>query len=87
MEFLRSILRRHLAGKQVVASPNVGCFLRLSKGFFAERATSISLHFSRHFAARFHGFLREGIFLYRDEKKNKNDSKTSQQLVRTVMKG
>ena len=29
MEFLRSFLRLHLAGKPVVASPNVGCFLRL----------------------------------------------------------
>ena len=29
MEFLRSFLRRHLAGKPVVASPNVGCFLGL----------------------------------------------------------
>ena len=29
MEFLHSFLRRHLAGKPVVASPNVGCFLRL----------------------------------------------------------
>ena len=29
MEFLRSFLRRHLAGKPVVASPTVGCFLRL----------------------------------------------------------
>ena len=29
MEFLRSFLRRHLAGKPVVASRNVGCFLRL----------------------------------------------------------
>ena len=29
MEFLRSFLRRHLAGKPVIASPNVGCFLRL----------------------------------------------------------
>ena len=29
MEFLRSFLRRHLVGKPVVASPNVGCFLRL----------------------------------------------------------
>ena len=26
MEFLHSFLRRHLAGKPVVASPNVGCF-------------------------------------------------------------
>ena len=31
MDFLRSFLRRHLAGKPVVASPNVGCFLRLSR--------------------------------------------------------
>ena len=31
MEFLRSFLRRHLAGKSVEASPNVGCFLRLVK--------------------------------------------------------
>ena len=29
MEFLRSFLRCHLAGKPVVASPNLGCFLRL----------------------------------------------------------
>ena len=32
MEFLQSFLRNHLAGKPVVASPNVGCFLRLSAG-------------------------------------------------------
>ena len=30
MEFLHSFLRRHLAGKPVVASQNVGCFLRLA---------------------------------------------------------
>ena len=29
MEFLRSFLTRHLAGKRAVASPNVGFFLRL----------------------------------------------------------
>ena len=29
MEFLRLGLRRHLAGKPVVVSSNVGCFLRL----------------------------------------------------------
>ena len=29
MEFLRSFLRRHFAGKPVVASKSVGCFLRL----------------------------------------------------------
>ena len=31
IEFLRSFLRRHLAGKPVVASPTVGCILRLNK--------------------------------------------------------
>ena len=30
MEFLRSILRRRLAGRPAAASPNVGCFLRLA---------------------------------------------------------
>ena len=30
MEFLRSFLRRHYAWKPVLASPNVGCFVRLS---------------------------------------------------------
>ena len=30
MQFLRSFLRRHLAGKTVVESLNVGCLLRLS---------------------------------------------------------
>ena len=30
MEFLRSFLRCHLAGKLVVVSPNVGRFLKLS---------------------------------------------------------
>ena len=29
MEFLRSILIHHLAGKPLVVSQNVGCFLRL----------------------------------------------------------
>ena len=57
MEFLRSFLRRHLAGKPVVASPNVGCFIRLSTfliddlrtqanceeiGFFATKPKSIA---------------------------------------------
>ena len=32
MEFLRSFLRRHFAGKLVVASWNVGCFLKLRAG-------------------------------------------------------
>ena len=31
MEFLRSFLRRYLAVKPVVASPNVGCFLGLRR--------------------------------------------------------
>ena len=39
MEFLRSFFRRHLAGKPVIASPNVGCLLRLNvqylKGFLS----------------------------------------------------
>ena len=64
---------------------NVGCFLRLGKGFLAKRTNSISLHFSRHFAPRFLGFLREGIFLYRDVKKTVR--KTSQELVINVYEG
>ena len=40
MEFLRSFLRRHLAGKPVVASPNVGCFLRLQFKLFLSRFLS-----------------------------------------------
>ena len=31
MEFEGSFLKRHLAGKPVVVSPNVGCFLRLQQ--------------------------------------------------------
>ena len=31
MEFLHSFLRRHLAGKPVIASLNVGCFLGLHR--------------------------------------------------------
>ena len=30
MEFLRSLLRRNFAGKPMIASRNVGCFLRLT---------------------------------------------------------
>ena len=30
MEFLRLFLRRHFARKSLVASPNVGCFLKLT---------------------------------------------------------
>ena len=33
--FLHSFLRRHLAGKPLVASPNVGCFLRLEERTFS----------------------------------------------------
>ena len=36
MEFLRSFLRRHLAGKPAVASPNVDCFLRLRNNLNAK---------------------------------------------------
>ena len=32
MEFLHSFLRSHLAGKPVIETSNVGCFLRLSAG-------------------------------------------------------
>ena len=32
MEFLRSFLRRHFSWRPVVASGNVGCFLRLIMG-------------------------------------------------------
>ena len=39
MELLRSFLRRHLAGKPVVASPNVGCFLRLPLSWYAWRTS------------------------------------------------
>ena len=42
MEFLHSFLRRHLEGKPVVASPNVGCFLKLvfltGYNFFSDQA-------------------------------------------------
>ena len=34
MEFLRLFLRRHFAGKPVVASRNVGCFLLQGKQYF-----------------------------------------------------
>ena len=39
MEFLRSFLRPPLAGKPVVASPNVGCFLRLVERMLQKRGT------------------------------------------------
>ena len=45
MEFLRSSLRRHLAGKLVVASPNVGCFPRL-----AIFGTEVNAHCRREMA-------------------------------------
>ena len=35
MEFVSSFLRRHLAGKPVVALPNVGCFLRLQPDYIS----------------------------------------------------
>ena len=45
MEFVRLYLRRHLAGKAVVASPNVGCFLRLGlKGFNQQNITPHGLY-------------------------------------------
>ena len=41
MEFLRQFLRGHFAGKPVVASLNVGCFLRLT--LTMQRAKCIGL--------------------------------------------
>ena len=38
MEFLHSFLRRHLVEKPVVASPNVGCVLRLTWNTILTRA-------------------------------------------------
>ena len=52
MEFLRSFLRRHLAGKPMEASPNVGCFLRLVsvwKAPFAKLLICIFFPFLRCF--------------------------------------
>ena len=42
MEFLRSFLRRHFAGKSVVASPNVGCFLRQEQLWPSAKQDSLS---------------------------------------------
>ena len=44
MEFLRSFLRRHLAGKPVVATPNVGCFLRLEHTWRFHCKRPFSIH-------------------------------------------
>ena len=41
MEFLHPFLRRHLAGKPVVTSLNVGCFLRLRCNIFSHLALDI----------------------------------------------
>ena len=43
MEFLCSFLRCHLAGKPVVASPNVGCFLRLGNVKFYGSPKSLGI--------------------------------------------
>ena len=43
MEFLHSFLRRHFAGKPVVTSRNVGCFL----GLLRNEATQVCLPFRR----------------------------------------
>ena len=48
MEFLRSFLRRHFAGKQVVASRNVDCFLRLQTILFLSLITGGALSFQEH---------------------------------------
>ena len=55
MEFLRSFLRRHLAGKPVVASPNVGCFLRPNNSprSIYQDSNMIPARFSGHFFLSF----------------------------------
>ena len=58
MEFLRSFLRRHFAGKPVVASRNVGCFLRLG-GQWQNSELSTRVTFSSfHVLSRPHLTLR-----------------------------
>ena len=42
MEFLRSFLRRHLVGKPVLSSPNVGCVLRLRASVLSLSAPKLS---------------------------------------------
>ena len=44
--FCARFLRRHLAGKPVVASPNVGCFLRLAED--ETKNIVIFIHHSHH---------------------------------------
>ena len=45
MEFLRSYLRRHFAGKTLVASRNDGCFLRPVKKLWVYTLnTKLSVH-------------------------------------------
>ena len=48
-EFLRSFLRRHLAGKPVVASRNVDCFLRLQTILFLSLITGGALSLQEHY--------------------------------------
>ena len=43
MKFLCSFLRRHLVGKPFVASPNVGCFLRLGNVKFYGSPKSLGI--------------------------------------------
>ena len=55
MEFLRSFLRRHFAGKPEVSSRNVGCFLQLDfMTTLNEKPLLISL--SSHFLTPFHKY-------------------------------
>ena len=44
MGFLCSFLKRHFAGKLLVASRNIGCFLRLLRANFIYKPTTIILH-------------------------------------------
>ena len=51
MDFLRSFLRRHLAGKPVVASPNVDCFLRLLNYWHNFRVWALRVAYYATFAS------------------------------------
>ena len=49
MEFLRSFLRRHLAGKPLVELPNVSCFLKLTFTSYFLCIAILKIYFSvRH---------------------------------------
>ena len=65
MEFLRSFLRRHFAGKPVVASRNVGCFVRLTSFVISFRIL-MTLHTETEIGECSRGFRG---FLVRDRRR------------------